>query len=228
MKFTKGHISWAKGRRFSVEHRGKIAIAKMGSKNPMYQIGKKHPMFGKSHTLESRLKMSKSRIGKKYSSVRNKKISRALKGHKFWGINTWKNGVPREVREKISKSLIGHVPTYPKPFFVDKLGHSVRSQYEKEIGLLLKQNGISYEYEPKAFRFDGTSYRPDFIVNDNIIIEAKGYFSENQKQRYREFHKLYPEFFFIIVGPRKGAYSPNICDLWISWDNRNNLLEVIK
>lgn len=216
------------GKRKSTEHRKHIAAAKMGSKNPMYQIGKNHPMFGKVHTFESCLKMSRSRIGMRHSKERNRKISKALKGHKFWGINVWKNGVPKEVREKISKSLIGHAPTYPKPFFVDELGHSVRSQYEKEIGLMLKKNEISYEYESRAFRFDGTSYRPDFIVNGNIIVEAKGYFSEKQKQRYREFHKLYPEFFFIIVGPKKNAYSPDVCDLWIPWDNRNNLLEVIK
>ena len=45
------------------ELRKKLSDGKKGDKNPMFNIGQKHPMFGKKHTEAAREKMSKVHLG---------------------------------------------------------------------------------------------------------------------------------------------------------------------
>lgn len=111
---------------------------------------------------------------------------------------------------------------YPKPYYVKELGHSVRSKWEEEIGVILKANNIPYGYETRTFMFDGTSYTPDFIVGDNVV-EVKGPIYYKQENKYREFNKRYPELNFIIVG--RG--STEICDVHIPWKKREKLVEIL-
>lgn len=116
-----------------------------------------------------------------------------------------------------------HGPVFPKPYYVEELGHSVRSKWEEEIGLLLKANGIPYGYETKTFKLnDGTSYTPDFIAGNNVI-EVKGLLYDRQKKKYREFNELYPELKFIMVGNG----SEEICDIHILWGEREQLIGVL-
>lgn len=111
---------------------------------------------------------------------------------------------------------------YPKPYYVEELGHSVRSKWEEEIGLLLKANNITYGYETKTFKFNGTSYTPDFTVGDNII-EVKGPLYDLQRKKYREFNELHPELNFVMVGNG----SEEICDIHIPWKDRERLVEAL-
>lgn len=115
-----------------------------------------------------------------------------------------------------------HGPTYPKLYYVKELGHSVRSKWEEEIGLLLKANNITYGYETKTFKFNGTSYTPDFIVRDNVI-EVKGPLYDLQRKKYREFNELHPKLNFIMVG----SGSDEICDIHIPWKERERLVGVL-
>ena len=53
-----------------------------GERNPMYnRIGEDHPCFGKTHSLEARSKMSKSRKGKKASDEAKRKMSLSRMGN---------------------------------------------------------------------------------------------------------------------------------------------------
>jgi endogenous inhibitor of DNA gyrase (YacG/DUF329 family) len=116
-----------------------------------------------------------------------------------------------------------HPITYPKPYYVDKLGHSVRSKWEEEIGLLLKANGIIYGYEARTFKFNGTSYTPDFIVGGNVI-EVKGPFYNWHKKKYKEFNEAFPELNYIMVG----SGSEEVCDIHIPWKERERLVEILE
>jgi hypothetical protein len=71
------HFKFITGRKLSLEHRLKLSLAKKGK-----YIGKNHPMFGKHHSKESKLKMSKSLKGKKLSKEHKLKISKTLRGIK--------------------------------------------------------------------------------------------------------------------------------------------------
>ena len=86
----------------------KISLANRGANNGMYgKTGDKHPMYGKTHTKETREKLSKSHMGKTpwnkgkagiYSQQTRDKISQAHKGHKY---NLGKRHT-KETKEKIS------------------------------------------------------------------------------------------------------------------------------
>lgn len=61
------------GRTLSDEHKAKLRHAKSGDKNPMY---------GRTHTQESREKMSNANTGKKISVETRQKVSKSLTGRK--------------------------------------------------------------------------------------------------------------------------------------------------
>lgn len=65
-------------------------------------------------------------------------------------------------------------------------GIKYRSKLESEFAKVFDENGIPFEYEPfkitliPSFKYLGqtirdVSYTPDFVVYNNIIIEAKGF-----------------------------------------------------
>ena len=86
MVFKKGNVPWAKGRRFSPEHRKRISLSHIGLKA----------------SPESRMKMSIAGKGRTFSKERNKKISLALKGRH-----------PTELqRQHMSESHKGKIQTF--------------------------------------------------------------------------------------------------------------------
>lgn len=118
--------------------------------------------------------------------------------------------------DKIAESL-RQTKTIEK---VDELGHIVRSSWEKEVGLILKDAGIDYEYEPKVFELESQVYVPDFRVDDTII-EVKGRVTEKTKKKAREFMKENPNLRYIVVG----SMIPN--DSHIEYDEKERLPEVL-
>ena len=77
-----------KGKKFSEEHKKKIAESLKGENNPMY---------GKHPSEEAKKKISKANKGKKRSDEAKKKMSKAKKGHQ----------VSSETRNKIAESKKG-------------------------------------------------------------------------------------------------------------------------
>jgi len=90
----KGQTPWLKGKKLSEEAKKRISnTAKeryKTEKNPMYGVhilGDKHWNYGRKASIETKQKMSKSRIGKKLyplSEEHKKKISESLKGRSPW------------------------------------------------------------------------------------------------------------------------------------------------
>jgi len=79
---------------------------KIGSNSALYGDGRcafccrkkeKHPLFGKKHSLETKLKMSKSGVGHKVSKKVRLKISKSRKG-KYCGKNShnWNPNISNE------------------------------------------------------------------------------------------------------------------------------------
>jgi hypothetical protein len=86
-KISKAHL----GKKVSEETRLKLSQSHIG-----LNAGKKHPMFGKKHTKETREKISKVQIGRKRSKETNEKIIAYATGS-FWITNG-----------KTSKRIKGH------------------------------------------------------------------------------------------------------------------------
>ena len=150
-----------------------------------------------------------------------------------------KGGHDEEAKKKISEAMTGEKhplhgvtgkdhPSYGvasglKLQTVEKTGHTVRSNWEKEIDLMLHEAGIDYKYEPKTFELpNGDTYTPDFIIRGEIVIEVKGWPDDKSKKRAELFMQEYSEYRYIVVG------NEIPCDELIAWENRNNLLSKIK
>ena len=107
MAAKKGRASWSKGKKFTEEHKRNISRALSGSNNPMY---------GKSPSKETRLKMSKALKGRKVSKETKEKISKAMKGRKPSRITIEASikahkgrKCSEETRMKISRALKGRI-----------------------------------------------------------------------------------------------------------------------
>lgn len=125
-----------------------------------------------------------------------------------------KNAITRKMNEfdgklvpgkKNKKSVIGKRK--------DLNGQFCRSGWEANICRYLKNQGVSYHYEPNTFVFDGIRrgtihYIPDlYLPGTDEYLEIKGQLTPRGKTAVRRFKKFYPEEFKklrAIVG-RKGT-----------------------
>lgn len=88
----------------------------------------------------------------------------------------------------VNKKIINATPT-------EYNGIKFRSKLESRCAQLLDEANIHYDYEPfkieyiPKFKYKGQSYRaafyiPDFIIDNKIIIECKGW--QNDVWRYKK------------------------------------------
>lgn len=81
----------------------------------------------------------------------------------------------------------------------DDLNHFFRSGWEANVCRWFNHQKIKWEYEPKAFYFEGikhgtVSYCPDFKLHGKWV-EVKGMLDNKSKTAVRRFKKFYPEEF---------------------------------
>ena len=68
-----------------------------------------------------------------------------------------------------------------------------KSRFEDEVARWLDEKGIGYEYEKKKFRYFTThQYTPDFILENGVILEVKGYFAADDRAKLLALKKFYP------------------------------------
>lgn len=76
-----------------------------------------------------------------------------------------------------------------------KLGF--RSGFEVRIARELEEQKINYEYEKVKISYvrpaKTTLYTPDFVLNNNIIIEVKGLFSTKDRQKHILIKEQHPK-----------------------------------
>lgn len=123
-----------------------------------------------------------------------------------------------EWADKIAKTFEEEVVGGWKQIEVEETGHVVRSSWEVEIDLMLYEEGIDYEYEPRSFDV-GRTYWPDFVSGD-IIVEVKGYASDDCIEKASAFMQEYSDFTYVVVGDEMPA------DVHIEWDDRRELLSL--
>lgn len=199
---TRAKISQAmRGREFSEEHKRKLSISKTGDKNPMYGIrGKDHPTYQRVKSVEEREMISarnKSHTGKdaymygKHHSLETKhKMSLSRLG-KYSGKNSPSYGKPASVG-----SGTGHGNYFYHP---DGRRIWLRSSYELRMANILTKFGIRWLYEV-PIQLTNNMYRPDFYLYDfDVWLEIKGYWWPVYISRMKECYKIYPTMKLYIV-----------------------------
>jgi len=75
-----------------------------------------------------------------------------------------------------------------------------RNQFEERLGSFLDDRRIAYEYETLilGYTLEG-KYKPDFILPNGIIIEAKGFFRTHAQRALRAVKKKHPKLDIRLV-----------------------------
>lgn len=122
-------------------------------------------------------------------------------------------------KPKLSEIRKGMKPTYPEPFTVEETGHRVRSGWEEDVDIYLHRSDVEYKYEPRGFEYgNGRRYYPDFIVEDKLVIEVKGWPDDKSIQKAKEFTTAYPEYTYIVIGS-KSCQSEMSYDKFIEYES---------
>lgn len=99
----------------------------------------------------------------------------------------------------------------------------MRNRLEKKIAKTLSPQ---FEYEPRRFPFQVTRhYLPDWVNEiDKEIVEAKGRFTAEDRQKHKAFREQYPDWTVTIVFQKadapitKGSKTTNA-----AWCERNGI-----
>ena len=75
-----------------------------------------------------------------------------------------------------------------------------RNQFEERLGSFLDDRRIAYEYETLilGYTLEG-KYKPDFILPNGIIIEAKGFFRTHAQRALKAVKKEHPKLDIRLV-----------------------------
>ena len=104
-----------------------------------------------------------------------------------------------------------------------------RSKFEETVYEDLSHREIKMEYEP--FKIGYTvpemykKYTPDFVLDNGIIIEAKGFWSTSDRRKHVEIKQQYPELDIRLVFEnsnrkiRKGSSTS-----YAMWCDKNNIV----
>jgi hypothetical protein len=150
-----------------------------GDNNPMFGVhrfGKNAPNFGKNHSKESKLKMSKANKGKKLSKETRLKISNANKGKKHY---LFGKHVSKEICLKISKTLKGRYSGKKNPRYINGQGNTpYPSSFNDNLKLKIRErDNFTCQYcnlkEQNHFRDN---------KQINLIIHHINYNKENCKE----------------------------------------------
>jgi len=141
-------------------------------------------MIGKSLTKETKAKISKANKGKKRSLETRKKISEGKKGNKNPNFGKKRKHGKRCWYTCSNGDVV-----------------SMRSSWEVCYAGWLNKNNTKWQYEHKTFILnDGSAYTPDFyLLETNVWIEIKGWFTENHKKRIAAFKKEYPKIVLKVL-----------------------------
>lgn len=199
---------------------GKLKIWSKGTKIDL----NKYPNWGmtnKKHTPEARQKMlgNKGRTGQKLTLYHCIKISVAQTGRKK----------SLKVRMAMSKAKKGKPTSRSgKRWFVEDLGHLVRSSWEENVCRILKYLKVEYEYEMYQYLEESKEgrmcYLPDLhilqffsdkvglrkllkyfglglgdIEDYNLFIEIKGYLREGEMEKMGKFRHSLPGIKLLLL-----------------------------
>jgi len=75
-----------------------------------------------------------------------------------------------------------------------------KSVLETKIEEQLKEAEVEYSYESKRYRYlSQHMYIPDFILSNGIVLEVKGWFTQEDRAKLRKIKEFYPDLDLRLV-----------------------------
>lgn len=138
-----------------------------------------HPFLGKTHSPETKLKLSQRQI--EYCK---------LNGNQFIG-----HYHSKETIDRLSKVNSGKEPRWKGRVFQydgPKGSFKMRSSYELFYAKWMDSQDIEWQYEPQFKLKNGKIFSPDFQLISGDIIEVKGYWAKVGLEKWTLFCADYP------------------------------------
>jgi hypothetical protein len=77
---------------------------------------------------------------------------------------------------------------------------SYRSRLEERLARWFELNGYEFEYETLRLSYTlSSTYTPDFILPNGVILEAKGYFKPEDRRKMLAIKKQHPDLDIRLV-----------------------------
>ena len=108
---------------------------------------------------------------------------------------------------------------------VEETGHTVASDWEAEVDLLLHSSNLNYQYEGETFTMEDTWNTPDFI-SDDWILEVKspaGYRDKERLDKVGRYLRDEVDREYIILG--EDVDMP--CNRFVEWSNREDIVDIL-
>lgn len=138
------------------------------------------PMSGKKHTDEARNLVRLARLGKS-SGMKGRKSSFTAHTQKT------KDQIAAKMKGNNNAKHRGDRQSYHNGIRMD-------SSWEVKVAEYLDAQGLQWEYGQKVFSLsERKSYRPDFVLACGKIIEVKGYWRKENKEKFELWRSLYPD-----------------------------------
>lgn len=111
------------------------------------------------------------------------------------------NAIPRksfhtdETKAKLSIAATKQNKAYKGSYLYSGLKGEIdmRSSWEVKYAEWLDSEGIDWQYEPTFKLSNGKLYTPDFKLDDGTIVEIKGYFRDDAREKWELFEDDYPD-----------------------------------
>jgi len=135
-------------------------------------------------------------IGKTLTEITKEKLSIAQTEHQKNNPNPFLGKQhSKDTKNKISIISSRQNVTYKKDFIYknNKIEIQMRSGWELKYANHLDSQNIIWKYESTIFSLsDGSTYIPDFELEDKTIVEIKGYFRPKSEIKWNIFCREYP------------------------------------
>lgn len=99
-------------------------------------------------------------------------------------------------KQTIESALVSSSTTKPQTFqkFHTPSGHTVNSRLEAQVAEHLDSLGYRYAYEPSRIDYVVERYYvPDFVLENGIHIECKGWFLSEDRRKMKLVKKQHPD-----------------------------------
>ena len=170
--------------------------------NPMTgRKGELHPNFGKPMSDEQKKKLSIAHKGKPstfkgkhHTEEAKRQISESKKGTIVWNKGLETGPHTKEHNLHIAQGVCNH-PVGRGEWYQRLNGEIIwlRSSYEVRIARILDALKLDWKYEPYYFEMGNKFYIPDFLINDIIFWEVKGYLNDASIEKITTFESYYPD-----------------------------------